>query len=87
MICEDKILYENDEQIMYRFHESEERKKINEVNLSILGDKKSFMIFENSFITIVETSNIGENLLILGYLHEKYSDNKEKIRGYARSLL
>lgn len=33
-----------------------------------MGQKKSFMIFENSFIKLVETPNIAENLLVLGYL-------------------
>lgn len=52
-----------------------------------MGQKKSFMIFENSFIKLVETPNIAENLLVLGYLLERHSEGKDKIRNFVKLLI
>lgn len=45
------------------------------------------MIFENSFIKLVETPNIAENLLVLGYLLERHSEGKDKIRNFVKLLI
>lgn len=52
-----------------------------------MGQKKNFMIFENSFIKLVETPNIAENLLVLGYLLERHSEGKDKIRNFVKLLI
>ncbi len=72
---------------MYHFGEHNSRKRIHYLNLCTFSDSKSFIIFENNFITIVSTPNIAENLLLLGYLYNKYPESKGKIQDYAASMI
>jgi hypothetical protein len=46
-------------QILYDFRDSSTRKRIQKINEMKYSNKKSFMIFEKSFITLVETPNIS----------------------------
>lgn len=80
-------MYQDDEQIAYKFQDCNSRKRINEVELNAMGQKKRFMIFENSFITLVETPNLAENMLVLGYLLERHSSGRDKIQNYVKSLI